>query len=82
MSNPTHDDGGPAFPGPDDYSQDGRPLYGPGFQGMTLRDWFAGQAVSALSTAWNSSADTRQQLVAECYEIADAMIAARKESHP
>ena len=48
--------------------------------GMTLRDWFAGQALAgfaaspaALDGAW------RDQTVAACaYEIADAMLEARK----
>ncbi|MES2706105.1 MAG: hypothetical protein V4726_05815 [Verrucomicrobiota bacterium] len=45
MSAPIND-GGAAFPAPDDYRQDGTPVYGPkNLDGMTLRDWFAGKAL-------------------------------------
>lgn len=52
--------------------------------GMTLRDWFAGQAVSALvHQVLSSEADARDTplLVASfAYDIADAMLAARASS--
>jgi hypothetical protein len=38
----TPNDGGPAFPCPDTYHPSGQIQYGP--TGMSLRDWFAGQA--------------------------------------
>jgi hypothetical protein len=43
------------------------------YPGMTLRDWFAGQALASF--AQGDGAKTR---AAFAYEIADAMIAARK----
>lgn len=43
----TINDGGPAFPGPSDYRQDGSPVWG-GATGMSLRDWFAGQALAGF----------------------------------
>lgn len=61
-------DGGPAFPLPSE----------PGFlaeMGMTLRDWFAGQALANVYTYHEGSPDR----VAEwAYQVADDMIAARK----
>ena len=44
--------------------------------GMTLRDWIAGQVVGALA----QNADyTPTQIASDAYEVADAMILARKE---
>ncbi len=40
--------------------------------GLTVRDWFAGQALTFIQRA-----STDQQLAADAYEIADAMIAER-----
>lgn len=70
------DNGGMAFPraeGP----------YSSPVQGMSLRDYFAGQALAGLlgyNTVKLSSAPTwHGALAEEAYSIADAMIAARKE---
>ena len=66
------DDGGPAFP------HDGRDN-GPGnikgrpHDGMTLRDWFAGQALAGLV---QSGCCARGAL--DAYALADAMLDARK----
>jgi len=68
------DDGGPAFP-----SQNGCSFEA----GMTLRDWYAGQALPACLSApcppaWaDGSAEHHIQSVAAAYLIADEMIAAR-----
>jgi hypothetical protein len=47
-------------------------------QGMTLRDYFAGQALAGYMAS-----DERPSMWAgvaqDCYRVADAMIAARKE---
>jgi len=68
------DDGGPAFPQnlPDNFiwRQPGNP------RGMTLRDWFAGQALSRFDWAQYTS---REYVAKACYEMADAMLKARKE---
>lgn len=69
-------DGGPAFP----YTYNGA------FQnGMSLRDWFAGQALIAVASRWRGTigdiddeAQDRSALIA--YEIADAMLKVRKVS--
>jgi hypothetical protein len=65
MADKIHD-GGPAFP------TDNHPmekLHG----GMTLRDWFAGQALAGCMDGRN-----REQVARTCYELADAMLAARE----
>ena len=90
----TRDDGGPAFP---------RPAFTPGFgqhdnaaeagfantgaQGMSLRDWFAGQALAGWLASFGDDAQHPAH-PAHCgrgldvawysYAIADAMLAARK----
>lgn len=67
-------DGGPAFPGDD----------GPytGNSGMTLRDWFAGQALAGMLNS-KALAHLRTETQANAaYGYADAMIAARNEQEP
>ena len=44
------------------------------FGGMTLRDWFAGQALARMALAKQTSNETAEW----AYEIADAMIVARE----
>lgn len=84
MSAPT--DGGPAFPlaGSNDYSY-------PPQDGMTLRDWFAGMALTGelaslageacveatAKAAIRAGRTACEQVAANCYEMADAMLAAR-----
>jgi hypothetical protein len=55
--------GGPAFP----FAE-----YHPG---MSLRDWFAGQAMAAIG---NACYERYSHMAQDAYEIADAMLAARK----
>lgn len=50
-----------------------------GRQGMTLRDWFAGQALAGFTVATNSNIEPGRYARA-CYALADAMLAARKET--
>lgn len=71
-------DGGPAAPAPvfdkDGYVVGGHP-------GMTLRDWFAGQALAGMATGrdWSTRGDADMSMLAEqAYIIADAMLAARE----
>ncbi len=64
----TKSNGGPAFPAP----YDG---HGSGDPGMSLRDWFAGQALAGnLGNPWSSHEDS---VASRCYKIADAMLKAR-----
>ncbi len=52
-------------------------------QGMTLRDYFAGQALAGLNASLSSSSDwptgnTIEVMTQNAYSQADAMITARK----
>ncbi len=87
------DDGGPAFP-----TDAQSALQHDHYEGMSLRDWFAGQAVPGLLTAriasdgddsvwlwsergvgWNHAMPpSANQLATLAYELADAMLLARK----
>lgn len=56
----------------------GNPEQG-GDPGMTLRDWFAGQALAEFTREiW--SEHKPEDVAARCYMIADAMIAERAEA--
>lgn len=72
-------DGGPAFPRGQHDSHTGRQVW---TTGMTLRDWFAGQALSgicAYSGEGTALLDTNPKAMAKtAYVWADAMIAARE----
>lgn len=61
-------DGGPAFPLP-------VTEWNPGNAGMSLRDWFAGQALAGIMTLRPNTAD---EAAWAAYEAADAMLAARE----
>jgi hypothetical protein len=70
----THpDEGGAAFPlsrGDD----------GGWFQsGMSLRDWFAGQALAGLLAAGAQDFETGMMIAREAYIAADAMLAVRSQ---
>lgn len=47
-------------------------------QGMTLRDWFAGQVIMGICA--NPNCNPREDLAGAAYEQADAMLAARKDT--
>ena len=80
------DDGGPAFPRPVSHSDEGGTHFG--FTGMTLRDYFAGQALHGLLSGdeyrlVKQEADERglkrsTVLAPFSYDIANAMLAARQ----
>jgi hypothetical protein len=75
------DDGGAAFPVPDVFRPDGHHAMA-GWYGMSLRDWFAGQALVAMGM-WIPDGDHRRgEMVASraafAYLQADAMLAERK----
>ena len=71
MSTPIND-GGPAFPVDDRFYGDARFR---GSDGMTLRDYFAGQSILGLAL----QTDTIDSNVAQwAYALADAMLAARE----
>lgn len=67
-------DGGPAFPN--------RWADGHEDMGMSLRDWFAGQALGAVIEMFGThaaGAATTQNFATEAYRIADAMLAHRNK---
>ncbi len=67
----TKNDGGPAYP----VAFTTTPL-----QGMTLRDWFAGQVLchNAEINTWSRDEDV-DSVVAHCYRVADAMLKERSK---
>ena len=76
------DDGGPAFPIPDERD----PVTGEGIiqgsSGMSLRDWFAGQAVVAciqkcVPQECDTGENMEQMFARKAFLVADAMLAAR-----
>lgn len=68
------DDGGPAFPA--HQATDNGMAYTT-VPGMTLRDWFAGQSLAALSAT--GEIYPHSELARTAYEIADAMLAERNK---
>jgi hypothetical protein len=52
------------------------PEHGSGYAGMTLRDWFAGQA---LSNMYTHEAEDSTAVARWAYQIADAMLAERSK---
>lgn len=68
------EDGGPAFPV--------TPAEGPNFMGMTLRDWFAGQALAGRLAALNPGGLDRaasEYMAEQSYRLADAMLEEREK---
>lgn len=74
------DSGGPAFPLVHEHSAGaggGTFIY----HGMTLRDWFAGQALAGLIASNDAGAGDRiEEIPSYAYSIADAMLKARAKS--
>jgi hypothetical protein len=66
--------GGPAFP-----TEPRSSVHGKKYDGMTLRDWFAGQALAGLLAQGGSA--TWERDAENAYQAADAMIAARETPH-
>lgn len=75
-------DGGPAFPFvvPDvrDPESGAGISQGCAYGGMTLRDWFAGQALMGLVADPNNMSPAEQNGIS-AYKFADAMLEARKK---
>jgi len=84
------DDGGPAFPRPDERDGHGNGIC-QGSYGMSLRDWFAGQALACICPAYGdrhgmddlvniateNGRTLHEELAHAAYKIADAMISER-----
>lgn len=79
MTDKTDDDGGPAFPVPIASHASGDTV--PAFDwGMSLRDFFAGQVAAGMA-AFSGTAGVSygpHDIAGRAYEVADAMLAARK----
>lgn len=76
MDNPS------AFPLPDERMLDGSGIR-EGSPGMTLRDWFAGQALAGIIGAGNlKSSATNEVIACAAYSVADAMLAERAKAGP
>jgi hypothetical protein len=73
MSAPTND-GGPTFP------TVARVYWQPHHDGLSLRDYFAGQALAGLCSTDELSTEAPEKLAVWSYEQADAMLSARKEA--
>ena len=69
-----NDQGGAAFPIP--HSNDPRSYESE--PGMSLRDWFAGQALAGKMSIDSIEYLTPQDIADRCYRQADAMLAARQ----
>lgn len=89
MSNETQPDNPPAFPqtGVVNPVSHGNAWASEPHPGMTLRDWFAGQALAGIITApdqWTADRDasapiqTWGDLASASYQAADAMLRARE----
>jgi hypothetical protein len=75
--------GGPAYPHnlvERTLDEKGNVIGGGSFseQGMTLRDWFAGQMMAAMATPLYGKDGIHRMTAEACYRFADAMIEARK----
>jgi hypothetical protein len=77
MSTPIND-GGPAFPRPATKGSSGS-IIRESQNGMTLRDWFAGQALAGFCAAPRDRRNNDNKVMATgAYTAADAMLAARE----
>jgi len=67
----TKETGGPAFPQTYQKCE-------PHMEGMTLRDWFAGQMLCSVMSSTSRAIPDPKMIAAACYKVADAMLEARK----
>ncbi len=76
------DNSGPAFPAPaiPDSGKGVGPFPADASQGMSLRDWFAGQSlIGLLSSGTEPPSMTVANFATLAYDYADAMLQARQE---
>ena len=67
-------DGGPAFP----VTPDTQAGHAAAFRGMSLRDWFAGQALMGIFASSSETAPSDEATARFAYSVADAMLAERE----
>jgi len=71
--------GGPAFPTIKlHFTEDGKGTGSTWLAGMSLLDWFAGQALAGMLDAGYGNEDKRRDLAYHAYAIGEAMLAQRK----
>lgn len=78
MNTPINE-GGPAFPVADSHHPNGQVQYGA--NGMTLRDYFAGQALAGFLAAPMGKLphqDRIHVITRDSYDVADAMLVSRE----
>lgn len=74
------DTGGPAFPQKEGRYDDGSYHIIGEHGGMTLRDYFAAQAINALVDSWiKNGGIAPEDIASDAFCIADAMLEARKK---
>lgn len=75
-----NNDGGPAFPVHSNHAFFNGRVVAVHEQGMTLRDWFAGQALAHIPELLSANEKNRsvEMIAAWSYEVADAMLKTRK----
>jgi hypothetical protein len=74
MNAPTINDGGPAFPHPQGWRRDPEIS-----DGMSLRDYFAGQVIGHLVCAPERTEHLKESDAHYAYQVADAMLDARSK---
>lgn len=86
----TPNDGGPAFPVPEIFTEDGD-IVPVGSSGLSLRDWFAGMALNGMAAneSWSGAFATPEdteypenylpEVARVAYAAADAMLKAREK---
>lgn len=74
--------GGPAFPSDERiYGSEGTVMQKIEHRGMSLRDWFAGQALAGIMACDPALADGKYEpniVARSCFELANAMLKARE----
>jgi hypothetical protein len=74
-------DGGPAFPVVEQFDERRGEMIMYASQGMSLRDYFAGQALAGVPMPQSSHHDSNEiylRIALHCYKMADAMLNIRE----
>lgn len=75
-----NDGGGPAFPFPSG-PEPRVDMYHDRWEGMSLRDWFAGMALQGMLASWPEGVDLKEGTAAVlAYKFSDAMLAEREKA--